>query len=70
MTPGSKTSAVNTTACPPTSTYAAYNVIAAPKRLILAYDTGHRSTQEQVDEGNDWLAAELTGRTRPSPVSR
>jgi hypothetical protein len=46
--------------------YAAYNVITAAKRLILAYDTGHRTTQEQVDEGNDWLASELKGRTRSS----
>ena len=27
---------------------------------MLAYDTGHRSTQEQVDDVNDWLAGELT----------
>jgi hypothetical protein len=46
--------------------YAAYNIITAPKRLILAYDTGHRSTQEQVDDVNDWLVDELTGRTSPS----
>ena len=32
-----------------------------PKRLILAYDTGHRSTQEQVDDMDDWLVDELTG---------
>jgi hypothetical protein len=44
--------------------YAAYNVITAPKRLMLAYDTGHRTTQEQVDDVNDWLADELTGRAR------
>jgi cephalosporin-C deacetylase-like acetyl esterase len=56
----------NDETCPPTSMYAAYNVITAPKRLILAYDTGHRQTQEQVDEGNDWLADELKGRTRSS----
>ena len=42
--------------------YAAYNVITAPKRLILAYDTGHQSTQEQVDDVNGWLGDELTGR--------
>jgi cephalosporin-C deacetylase len=68
--PGFYSWGFNDETCPPTSTYATYNVITAPKRLILAYDTGHRTTQEQVDEGNDWLAAELTGRTWPSPVSR
>ncbi|MEO7276138.1 MAG: acetylxylan esterase, partial [Vicinamibacterales bacterium] len=51
----------NDETCPPTSTYSAYNVITAPKRLILAYDTGHRSTQEQVDEMDGWLVDELTG---------
>ncbi len=60
----------NDETCPPTSMYAAYNIITAPKRLILAYDTGHRTTQEQVDEGNDWLAGELTGRARSSADAR
>jgi hypothetical protein len=50
--------------------YSAYNIITAPKRLMLAYDTGHRSTQEQVDEVNDWLADELTGRTRSTSGGR
>jgi cephalosporin-C deacetylase-like acetyl esterase len=62
--PGLYSWGFNDETCPPTSTYAAYNVITAPKRLMLAYDTGHRSTQEQVDEVNDWLAGELTGRSR------
>ena len=60
----------NDETCPPTSMYAAYNIITAPKRLVLAYDTGHRTTQEQVDEGNDWLAGELTGRARSSADAR
>ncbi len=60
----------NDETCPPTSMYSAYNVITAPKRLILAYDTGHRQTQEQVDEGNDWLAGELTGRAWPPATPR
>jgi cephalosporin-C deacetylase-like acetyl esterase len=64
--PGFYSWGFNDETCPPTSMYAAYNVITAPKRLILAYDTGHRQTQEQVDEGNDWLADELMGRTRSS----
>jgi cephalosporin-C deacetylase-like acetyl esterase len=51
----------NDETCPPTSMYAAYNLITAPKRLVLAYDRGHSTTQEQVDEGNDWLAQELKG---------
>ena len=59
--PGLYSWGFNDETCPPTSTYAAYNVITAPKRLILAYDTGHRSTQEQVDEMDGWLVDELTG---------
>jgi cephalosporin-C deacetylase len=60
--PGLYSWGYNDETCPPTSMYAAYNVIAASKRLVLAYDTGHRTTQEQVDEVNDWIVAELTGR--------
>jgi cephalosporin-C deacetylase-like acetyl esterase len=51
----------NDEVCPPTSMYAAYNVITAPKRLQLSYDKGHATAQEQVDDANDWLVAELTG---------
>ena len=58
----------NDETCPPTSTYAAYNVITAPKRLILAFDTGHRSTQEQVDEMDGWLIDELTSQRSAAGV--
>ena len=64
--PGLYSWGFNDETCPPTSMYAAYNVITAPKRLMLAYDTGHRTTQEQVDDVNTWLAEELTGRHVPS----
>jgi cephalosporin-C deacetylase-like acetyl esterase len=68
--PGLYSWGFNDETCPPTSMYAAYNVITAPKRLILAYDTGHRTTQEQVDDANDWIVNELTGRARPSASGR
>ena len=68
--PGFYSWGYNDETCPPTSMYAAYNVITAPKRLMLAYDTGHRTTQEQVDEVNDWLAGELTGRAWPPATPR
>jgi cephalosporin-C deacetylase len=51
----------NDEVCPPTSMYAAYNVITAPKQLQLAYDKGHSTAQEQVDDVHDWLVGELTG---------
>ena len=60
--PGFYSWGYNDETCPPTSMYAAYNVITAPKQLGLALDTGHRTTQEQVDEVHDWLADELAGR--------
>jgi cephalosporin-C deacetylase-like acetyl esterase len=66
--PGLYSWGFNDETCPPTSTYSAYNVITAPKRLILAYDTGHRSTQEQVDDVSDWLVDELTGKAKSSAV--
>ena len=59
--PGFYSWGFNDETCPPTSMYSAYNVITAPKQLLLAYDTGHRTTQEQVDDVNDWLAEKLTG---------
>ena len=68
--PGLYSWGFNDETCPPTSMYSAYNLITAPKRLMLAYDTGHRSTQEQVDDVNDWLADELTGRTRSTSGGR
>lgn len=68
--PGLYTWGFNDETCPPTSMYAAYNVITAPKRLMLAHDTGHRSTQEQTDDVNRWLAEELTGRNRPSSAGQ
>ena len=40
--PGLYSWGFNDETCPPTSMYAAYNVITAPKRLMLAYDTGHQ----------------------------
>ena len=64
--PGLYSWGFNDETCPPTSMYAAYNVITAPKRLMLAYDTGHRTTQEQVDDVDDWLVLELTGRGKSS----
>ncbi len=68
--PGLYSWGFNDETCPPTSMYSAYNVITAPKQLILAYDTGHRSTQEQVDDVNDWIVNELTGHGRSSAAGR
>jgi cephalosporin-C deacetylase len=52
----------NDEVCPPTSTYSAYNVIQAEKRLILALETGHWSIPEENGKSDQWLVEHLTGR--------
>ncbi len=49
----------NDVTCPPTSMYAAYNVINAPKELNLFLETGHWTFPEQKDQSNDWLFEKL-----------
>ncbi len=44
---------------PPTSTYAAYNVIRAPKTLALTLELGHQYTPEQWEAINDWVLKAL-----------
>jgi cephalosporin-C deacetylase-like acetyl esterase len=51
----------NDEVCPPTSMYAAYNVIPAPKKLLLALETGHNTVPEQVAAVQDWLLGMLPG---------
>ena len=38
--------------------YAAYNVIRAPKRLLLAIETGHSVTPEQTQAIQQWVLAQ------------
>ena len=49
----------NDETCPPTSMYSAYNVISAPKKLLLALETGHNNIPEQVAEVDAWLVTFL-----------
>jgi cephalosporin-C deacetylase len=49
----------NDEVCPPTSTYAAYNVITAPKELGLTLELGHAYTAEQYDAIAAWLTRML-----------
>lgn len=53
--PGIYTWGYNDQTCPPTSMYAAYNVIPGPKQLVLALETGHGRVPEQSDRLNRWL---------------
>lgn len=59
--PGFYSWGYNDTTCPPTSTFAAYNVITAPKELVLALETPHRTVPEQAEELTEWLVAQMKG---------
>ena len=49
----------NDDVCPPTSTYAAFNVISAPKTLGLSLELGHSYTPEQFEATNAWVLRTL-----------
>ncbi len=62
--PGKYSWGFNDETCPPTSMYAAYNSITAPKSLFLALETGHWTFPEQIELMNNWLVENLTGTSR------
>jgi hypothetical protein len=41
--------------------YSAFNLIAAPKRLLISQDTGHWTYAEQREEVETWLINKLKG---------
>ncbi len=53
--PGKYMWGFNDETCPPTSMYAAYNVISAPKTLDLYLDTGHWTYPEENERMTAWL---------------
>jgi cephalosporin-C deacetylase-like acetyl esterase len=53
--PGIYSWGFNDETCPPTSTFSAYNVITAPKKLVLALETGHNQVPEQAVVVDAWL---------------
>jgi len=53
--PGFYTWGFNDTGCPPTSMYAAYNVIKAPRTLFLVEETGHWTYPEQWEKSIEWI---------------
>ena len=52
----------NDETCPPTSMYAAYNAITAPKELFIAQETGHWTYPEQNEKLTNWLLGKLMGK--------
>jgi cephalosporin-C deacetylase-like acetyl esterase len=59
--PGMYSWGFNDETCPPTSLYASYNVITAPKELYLVQETGHWTYPEQRDKFSSWLLMHLRG---------
>ena len=57
--PGLYSWGFNDETCSPTSMYASYNVISAPKELYLALETGHWIYPEQREKFNSWLLEQL-----------
>jgi cephalosporin-C deacetylase-like acetyl esterase len=60
--PGFFTWGFNDEVCPPTSMYAAYNSINAPKTLSPFLETGHWAFGEQYELQNNWLVEQLKGK--------
>lgn len=60
--PGFYTWGYNDEICPPTSYYAAYNLIRAPKELYLVQETGHWTFPEQQIKVKEWLLDKLVGK--------
>ncbi|GAB4024083.1 acetylxylan esterase [Spirosoma koreense] len=60
--PGYYSWGFNDEVCPPTSMYAAYNVIPGPKTLDTEFlDTGHWTYPEQTEKMTTWLLGKLKG---------
>ncbi len=57
--PGIYTLGFNDETCPPTSMYAAYNMITAPKDLYIVPETGHWTFPEQREKLNGWIVEQL-----------
>lgn len=57
--PGLYSFGFNDNVCPPTSMYAAYNVIPAAKSLSLYKDAAHWRYAEQSQEGDHWMLENL-----------
>jgi cephalosporin-C deacetylase-like acetyl esterase len=53
--PGDYSFGYNDRVCPPTTTYSAYNVISAPKSLLIVEETAHWTYPEQSDKIWAWI---------------
>ncbi len=53
--PGIYSWGFNDTIVPPTSVFAAYNLITAPKEAVIVPEAGHGRVKSQIDRMDDWL---------------
>jgi cephalosporin-C deacetylase len=53
--PGIYSWGYNDEVVPPTSSFAAYNTITAPKQLLLGLEMGHANSEEQTRRLNEWI---------------
>jgi len=60
--PGIYSWGFNDETCPPTSIFAVYNSISAPKDNYIAQDTGHWTYKEQQDYVGQWLLSKIKER--------
>jgi cephalosporin-C deacetylase-like acetyl esterase len=60
----------NDEVCPPTTMYAAYNVIHAEKSLVLALETGHNTLPEETELSDQWLIRMLNAKDNASRLAR
>ncbi len=58
-TPGYYSFGFNDETCPPTSMYASYNQIKAPKELFVVQETGHWTYPEQTEKLTAWMLQKL-----------
>lgn len=57
--PGYFSFGYNDHVCPPTTTYSVYNVVDAPKKLLVAQETAHWRFPEQTKKTDQWLLEQL-----------
>lgn len=57
--PGIYFQGYNDVTCPPTSVFAVYNTITAPKRLVLGLEHGHAWSRSQQDPVDAWVCEQL-----------
>lgn len=57
--PGFYSSGYNDMVCPPTSMHSAYNVITAPKTMLIVEETAHWTYPEQWEKAWAWMYSQL-----------